>query len=158
MDEAEDRIRAVRTKQYKYIHNYFPEIPYAQYLNYMDEMPTMKVWRQWHREDKLSGPQKLFFAPRKPAEELYDTVADPYEINDLAESPKHQEALKELRAALDRWIAETHDLGEVPERQLIAQGLVADKLQTEYAARKKLHPPEPPVKGAAPESEWRIGK
>ena len=43
MDETFDRIRTVRDKRFKYIRNYHPELPYAQYIHYMDEMPTMQV-------------------------------------------------------------------------------------------------------------------
>ena len=40
--------------------------------------------------------------------------------------------LKEMRAALDKWIMDTKDLGEVPEQELIKRGLVRDLLNTEY--------------------------
>ena len=135
MDETYDRIRAVRDNQFKYIRNFHPELPFAQRIAYGEEMPTMQVWRKWSEEGKLKGPQKLFFAENKPLEELYDCAADPHEINNLADNPKYVEKLKELRAALDKWIEQTHDLGAVPEKELVARGLVADKL-AEYEIRK----------------------
>jgi N-sulfoglucosamine sulfohydrolase len=141
MDETFDRIRAVRDERFRYIRNYYPELPYAQHILYMDEMPTMRVWRNWAAESKLTGPQKNFFAPTKPAEELYDTHADPHEVNNLAGDPTHANKLKELRAALDQWVKDTKDLGDVPEDELIRRGLVEDRLTTEYAARLKQHPP-----------------
>jgi N-sulfoglucosamine sulfohydrolase len=128
MDETYDRIRAVRTKQFKYIRNFHPELPYAQRIAYGEEMPTMQVWRRLNAEGKLSGPQKIFFSPAKPREELYDVLADPHEIRNLADSPKHQAVLKELRAALDKWISDTGDLGAVREEELIKRGLVRDVL------------------------------
>jgi uncharacterized sulfatase len=140
MDETFDRIRAVRDKRFKYIRNYYPELPYAQTILYMDEMPTMKVWRQRAAEGMLTGPQKLFFAPTKPKEELYDTETDPHEIKNLAGDPAHSGKLAELRAALDRWVKDTKDLGEVPESELIRRGLVADRISKEYADRIKQHP------------------
>jgi uncharacterized sulfatase len=140
MDETFDRIRTVRDERFRYIRNHYPELPYAQHILYMDEMPTMQVWRKWAAEDKLSGPQKLFFAATKPAEELYDTKADLHEVNNLAADPAHADKLKELRAALDQWVKDTKDLGEVPEDELIRRGLVEDRLSTEYAARIKQHP------------------
>ena len=136
MDETFDRIRAVRDSRFRYIRNFHPELPYAQRIAYGEEMPTMQAWRKLNAEGKLTGAQKLFFAPVKPREELYDTVSDPDEVNNLASQPRHQEKLKELRGALDRWIVETHDLGEFSERELIQRGLVADKL-TEYEKRKQ---------------------
>jgi arylsulfatase A-like enzyme len=140
MDETFDRIRAVRDKEFKYIRNYYPQLPYAQQILYMDEMPTMQVWRKLASEDKLTGPQKLFFAATKPKEELYDTDADPHEINNLANDPKYADKLKELRAALDKWVEDTKDLGAVPESELIKRGLVVDRISTEYAERIKQHP------------------
>jgi arylsulfatase A-like enzyme len=141
MDETFDRIRAVRDKRFKYIRNYYPELPYAQHINYMDEMPTLQVWRKWAAEEKLTGPQALFFAPTKPKEELYDTETDPHEIKNLAEEPAHADKLNELRTVLDHWVRETRDLGEVPESDLIRRGLVVDRISTEYAERIKQHPP-----------------
>jgi len=137
MDETYDRIRAVRHKRFKYIRNFHPELPYAQTIAYMELMPTMQVWRQWNEQGRLTTTQKLFFAPAKQAEELYDLKNDPHEVNNLANSPKHERKLKELRRALDRWINETKDLGAIPETELIARGLVKDRL-AEYNLRKTL--------------------
>jgi len=130
MDETYDRIRSVRARQFHYIRNFEPQLPYAQRIAYMEEMPTMQVWRRLKAEGKLTGAQKLFFARTKPHEELYDTQNDPHEIHNLADSPQHQAVLKELRVALDKWIEETHDLGAVPEQELIKRGLVHDILST----------------------------
>ena len=85
---------------------------------------------------KLNGVQKLWFARTKPPEELYDLDHDPHEINNLAATSRHRDKLNELRAALDRWIVETHDMGAIAETELISRGLVADKL-SEYQARVK---------------------
>ena len=98
-------------------------------------MPTMRVWRKWNAAGKLNAAQKLFFAPTKPKEELYDCNADPHEISNLTVNKKYDAKLKELRAALDKWMAETHDLGAIPETELIKRGLVADKLAG-YEVRK----------------------
>jgi uncharacterized sulfatase len=136
MDETYDRIRTVRDKQFQYIRNFHPELPYAQRIAYMEEMPTMQVWRKLNAEGKLNAVQKQFFAPTKPPEELYDVAADPDEVQNLAEDPRYRDKLKELRAALDQWIVDTKDMGAIPEKELIKQGLVADRL-AEYEKRKQ---------------------
>lgn len=138
MDETFDRIRSVRDERYQLIRNFHPELPYAQRVQYGELMPTMRVWRQWNEQGKLHGPQALFFAPTKPAEEFYDTQADPHEINNLIGSsrPGHLEKMKELRGVLDAWIAETHDLGAMSEEELIRRGVVKDVL-TQYKSRKQ---------------------
>jgi uncharacterized sulfatase len=145
MDETYDRIRSVRGERFRYVRNFHPELPYAQYINYMDEMPVMKDWRRLAFAGKLNDVQKLFFARTKPEEELYDLEADLHEVRNLADSPEYQAVLKEMREALDKWIKDTKDLGEVPEQELIDRGLVRDLLNNEYAERKKLHPKTPPV-------------
>lgn len=147
MDETFDRIRSVRGERYRYVRNFHPELPYMQFINYMDEMPIMREWRRLAFEGKLNATQMLFMSRTKPKEELYDLENDPFEINNLAsaESAEIQTIRKEMAAALDRWIIDTKDLGEVPERELIKRGLVRDVLSSEYEARVKLHPKGPPV-------------
>jgi hypothetical protein len=128
MDEAYDRIRAVRDGRYKYIRNFFPGRPYAQHIDYMEEMPTMREMRRVHKDHfnalspnygkAMTPAQQLFFLPEKPAEELYDLDSDPYEVKNLASSDKHQSDLKRLRQALELWQKETKDLGAIPEGEL----------------------------------------
>lgn len=147
MDETYDRVRSVRGERYRYVRNYHPELPYLQYINYMDEMPIMKDWRRLAFDGKLNPTQMLFMSRTKPKEELYDLEKDPYEVNNLAsaESVETQRVKKEMSDALDKWVVDTKDLGEVPEKELIKRGLVRDVLSTEYDARLKLHPKTPPV-------------
>ncbi len=132
MDETYDRIRAVRDTRFKYIRNFEPGKPYAQFIGYGELMPTLSEMRRLHKEeaalmgqgklpDLLTPAQRLFFKPEKPAEELYDTVADPHEINNLAGDPKHASTLTKMRHALVDWQKETNDLGAVPEADLIAR-------------------------------------
>ncbi len=135
MDETYDLIRAVRDRRFKYIRNYQPEKPYAQHLGYMDQMPTMREWRRLNAEGKLEGPQKIFFEPTKPLEELYDTQADPHEINNLAGDPAHAETLSRLRAEHVRWTRETGDLGHTPDIVLMERMRPEGRYQTTAPVR-----------------------
>ncbi len=131
MDETYDMMRAVRDQRYKYIKNFYPGRPYAQYIAYMDEMPILKEMRRLYKDHMnalspdygkaLNDTQLIFFKPEKPPEELYDTTVDPHEIKNLASSPQHQEVLKRMRGVLERWQKETVDLGLVPEMELREQ-------------------------------------
>jgi len=145
MDEAEDRVRSLRDERFRYVRNFRSELPYFQHINYLDEMPIMKDWRRLAFAGKLTDVQKQFWTRTKPKEELYDLAADPHEIKNLAADPAHAERLADFRTKLSAWIIETKDLGEVPERDLIARGLVKDVLSGEYGDRVKLHPPGSPV-------------
>ena len=127
MDETYDRIRSVRDARFRYIRNFRPELPYAQPIEYMDRGPTMKVWRRWNDEGKLRGAQRLFFLPTKPGEELYDTAADPHEIVNLANDPQHAGKLNELRDALERWMSESGDLGDLSVEELVKRGIIKER-------------------------------
>ena len=54
----------------------------------------------------------------RPAEELYDLKADPWELTNLATAPKHADTLKQLRADLDAWMKDQGDEGLKTERAL----------------------------------------
>ncbi len=128
MDETYDMMRSVMGRKFHYIKNFNPGRPYAQHLEYLEEMPTMKEWRRLYKDHMnaldpkygkaLNAAQLSFMAPEKPPEELYDVLADPHEINNLAALPQHQATLKQMRAALEKWQKETKDLGSVPELEL----------------------------------------
>jgi uncharacterized sulfatase len=125
MDEASDRSRAVRDRRFKYIRNFHPDRPWAQHLAYMEEMPTMKELRRLWKAAVGDGrpvapePQWAFMLPHKPPEELYDTVADPHEIRNLAADPLHAATLARMGRALDEWMRTSADLGGVPEAEML---------------------------------------
>lgn len=106
MDETFDRMRAVRTKDLKYIRNFYPELPYSQYNAHKDgnSYPHYAQMLDMHKQGQLNEAQSLYFAPRKPAEELYDMVNDPYEVNNLAGMTEHDSSLQRMRGYLDDWL------------------------------------------------------
>ena len=75
----------------------------------------MTVARVLKLRGELTGPPALFWGDRRPAEELYDVLADPEEIRNLADDPQQAETLAQLRTALDHWIERTDDQGRFPE-------------------------------------------
>ena len=118
VDEVYEMSRCVRDKRYKYIRNYMPHLPYVQPSEYPDRADIMKELRRVVKEGRLTETQKLFWQQAKPVEELYDTLADPHEINNLADSPDHQRILKRMRKVHRKWMAETRDTGLLPEAQM----------------------------------------
>jgi uncharacterized sulfatase len=129
-DETLDCIRCVRAKRYKYIRNFYPDRPHLQPNRYKDNKQIIKTMQKLLAEGKLNPLQARVFASTRPAEELYDLQNDPYEINNLADSPEHQDTLKHLRATLLEWMRQTKDLGLVPEPQLEQ---LARKYESRYA-------------------------
>ena len=73
MDSTHDAMRAVRSRDYKYILNLMPERPYCQFNDYKERSyPGLAVLNVSHLEGKLPPEQDAFMQPVKPPEELYD--------------------------------------------------------------------------------------
>lgn len=107
MDISIDRMRAVRTPQFKYIRNYFPGTPYMQKNPYKEgSYPTWNLVKDWYKQGKLNAAQSLFASPEKPIEELFDLKADPDEVQNLALDPAHNQVIHEMRALLDKFVKE----------------------------------------------------
>ena len=107
MDISIDCMRAVRTRQHKYIRNYYPAIPYMQHNPYKEEFyPTWNLVKEWSRQGKLNREQALFAAAEKPMEELYDLEADPDEVHNLATDRSRHSTLNHLRSLVDGFIRE----------------------------------------------------
>ena len=111
--DAPDRIRSVRTREFKYIRNFHPEIPYMQHSGYKKMgYPMETVMKVLHAEGKWTSP---FMATTRPEEELYDLKSDPHEMKNLAADPDFSKQLETMRNSVDGWIAETGDLGGIDE-------------------------------------------
>lgn len=117
-DESYDRVRAVRDPRFKYIRHYHPELPYLVWVPYLDRHPIMQEMWRLYLADELQGPMRHLFEPR-PVEELFDTEADPWELRNLAKDPAYRPELERLRLALDEWLREVGDLGEIPESEMV---------------------------------------
>ncbi len=117
-DEVPGRNKAVRDARFKYIRNYQPELAVLRPLAFRDALPTMQEFWRLAKAQGLPPAARQLIEPRG-AEELYDTLADPHEINNLAGDPAHAATLERLRAAMDAWIARTGDLSAVPEAEMV---------------------------------------
>jgi hypothetical protein len=116
MDDTHDAIRAVRSKDYKYILNLMPERAYCQFNNYKESSyPGLAAMNVLHLQNKLPPAQDAFMQPRKPQEELYDLRNDPDEIHNLAADPTYGDVLNELRTELQRWRQSVGDQGVTQE-------------------------------------------
>ncbi len=113
-----DRIRSVRSRDFKYIRNFKTDRPYSQ-LTYMDvdDVEFVRVMKQLYAENKLDAVQSRFFQDKRPAEELYDLINDPFEVNNLAADPEYSEERSKYSTIMDQWIAKTNDQGQYPEDQ-----------------------------------------
>lgn len=123
-DYTFDQIRGVRTSQYKYIRNKYPDVPYMQ-PSYRDGWDETKDWFALKESGELTDAQSLFVADTRPAEELYDLHEDPHEVNNLADDPEYAGILSDLSSTLDAWIVENGDKGQVEENETEIAAVVA---------------------------------
>jgi hypothetical protein len=70
----------------------------------------MDALRRLHKAGQLTPLQTRIFQAPRPAEELYDVIADPNETKNLANNPRYAKTLAELRAKLKQWGDETNDV------------------------------------------------
>jgi len=98
--------RSVRTVRFKYIRNFWPDLPGtpAEFDNF-----TFTEMRRLRDAGKLTEAQMNCFVKPRPTEELYDVQADPQELRNLAGNPNYADPLKDLRARLAGWRRETSD-------------------------------------------------
>ena len=117
-DEHPDRIRAVKSKRFKYIRNYNINKPHALPIGYRNQMPLMKHLNKLNDSNMLSPEQKLWFQVPKNPEEFYDLKKDPFELNNLIGDDNYSKELNELRKQLSNWMEEINDLGHISEKEL----------------------------------------
>ncbi len=87
-------------------------------------------WATWIREAS-SNANTYELVKRymhRPAEQLYHTQKDPYELNDLARAKSYDEIKQKLSQELDRWMQSQGDPGSAQ-----------DTLEALSAARKGKH-------------------
>lgn len=83
-------------------------------------MPATRSWEAAFLSGKTNDAQSIFWRT-KPAEELYDTQADPWEVNNLANDPNYQDILQKLRAENRRHLLAVRDTGFLPEAEMMAR-------------------------------------
>ena len=107
MDKTHDSMRAIRSKDFKLIHNLMPERPWLQYSQYKESSyPVLAEMSVLHLQGKLTPEQDRFFAASKPEFELFDLKQDPYELHNLADDPALVDLKHKLLTELNRWRTE----------------------------------------------------
>ena len=81
----------------------------------------MQEWFCLQAAGRLTGPAALWMRTSRPAEELYDTQADPHQVEDLAARPEHARTLERMRQAVAAWMASVGDQGLINEAEMIAR-------------------------------------
>ncbi len=118
-DESYDMVRSIRNKRYRYVRNFYPNLPYVLHIPYRDNSPFMQAMLDMHAAGTLKGIPANWFKAYRPAEELFDCKTDPHNIHNLASLPKYHKELCEMRKQLDRWMLKTGDKGRLSEEEMV---------------------------------------
>jgi len=106
--DYEDRVRAVRNRRFKYIRNFYNDLPNTPPADVVRSVAYREMIRL-RKEDRLVDAQKNTFMQPRAREELYDVQADPFELKNLAADPAQAKRLKRFRRTLAKWQQETGD-------------------------------------------------
>jgi len=106
--DYEDRVRAVRNRRFKYIRNFYNDLPNTPPADVVRSVAYREMIRL-RDEGRLVDAQKNTFIQPRAKEELYDTQSDPFELKNLASDPAQARRLKRFRSALAKWQKETGD-------------------------------------------------
>lgn len=138
MDERIDFSRSVRDKKYRYVRNYLPHLIYGQRLHYLWLTPSTGSWEEAFKAGILNATQSAFWR-EKPAEELYDVVKDPYNIQNLADDKAYDSVLLRFRKVNHDWVLASRDVGFIPEAilyELTKKGPLTE--QVDYASLPRI--------------------
>jgi len=97
--DHENFVRAIRDSRFKYIRNFFNDLPLTPPADALNS-PTFSEIRRLKSEGTLDEMQIAYYFRPRPEEELYDLQNDPHEINNLADDPEYRDELVRLRRAL----------------------------------------------------------
>ena len=117
-DEFSDRSRAIRTKDFLYVKNYYPNKVKYKDVGYRKQIPMMVEFLESKENGELNEEQEIWFTT-KTEEELYNVKEDPYQINNLISDPNFKKQLKELQKMYDKHQKKHEDFGEVPELEMV---------------------------------------
>ncbi len=105
-------IRAVLDARHHYVRNLNPHTLYIE-KHVTGRIEHGRYWPSW-MWSTATDPHAYAMVQRylrRPAEELYDLIAGPFELHNLAADPTLADTKRRLSAELDRWMREQRDPG-----------------------------------------------
>ena len=109
-------VRSVRSERYRYIRNLTPEVVFQ---NAATKDPTFKTWERMAAAGDANAQRLVHDYQHRPAEELYDCEADPWNRENLIGDTKLAAVRDELRAKLDTWMKQQGDEGQPTEMKAL---------------------------------------
>jgi len=108
-------IRSIRSRRFKYIWNFTPEI---QFQNAATNSSIFQSWQDKAATDP-DAADKVSRYQHRPGEELYDMTTDWYEWNNLADNPDYAQVKADLRERLLAWMDAMGDKGQQTELEAL---------------------------------------
>jgi arylsulfatase A-like enzyme len=106
--DFEDYTRAIRTKKFKYIRNFYPDLPNTPPADAFRSISFQAMLRMNNNQELNEAQSRCFEVPRSE-EELYDIISDPNELINLAANSKYQNKLVQMRELLNEYRTITDD-------------------------------------------------
>ena len=104
-------IRSIRSKKFKYIWNFTPEV---KFKNTIMRREIFQSWIEKAKTDK-DAADKVRRYQERPGEELYDINKDPYEWKNLADNSEYKKIKEKLKKELLAWMESQGDKGQETE-------------------------------------------
>lgn len=111
-------VRAIRTKDFLYLHNLRPDrwpagdpdVFFLAERPYGDvDTTTVKDFLLARQKDPALAKHIALIFGKRPAEELYDLRQDPHQLVNVAALPAYADTLKQLRSRTNDWMKRTQD-------------------------------------------------
>jgi arylsulfatase A-like enzyme len=118
IDAFEDRERAVRDHEYKYIRSWHPDKPTGHRLAFRDNLEMMIEMWELLEAGLLNADQRAWFE-NTGAERLYHLSTDPFEIRNLAADPGYEPQLKRMRRAYIAFAERVPDWSQETEEAMV---------------------------------------
>ncbi|SCX99820.1 Arylsulfatase A [Nonlabens sp. Hel1_33_55] len=118
-DGVTDRSRAARNERFLYIEHDFPEKMWYKDIDYRKQVPMMEEMLRFRESGKLNSIQQQWFTDKQKTE-LYDCIADPENLVNLAGDPNYAKEQMELMLELQYFRRLHKDRGLEPEASMIA--------------------------------------
>ncbi|MGB7345124.1 MAG: sulfatase, partial [Pirellulaceae bacterium] len=111
--------RSVRHGKYLYIKNNYPQLQ-SMCVESAPAFPAGHDLWNAHAAGTLTKDQRDIFLVPRPTQELYDVIADPHQLKNLATEAAFGSQVADLDKLLNQWTAETKDsisTDPTPDRQ-----------------------------------------
>jgi uncharacterized sulfatase len=113
--------RSARDARFRYVRNFLPWLDGDDLPDYATGVAITGELRASREAGRLPPGAHWFSRTTRPADELYDVIADPDELHELSAAPERRGDLDRLRDAVRSWMRETFDTGVLPEPILRAE-------------------------------------